>query len=372
MRPKILLFFEYGTLNGGEFSLLALLQRLHPAAFNFVAAVPGAGGLRERLLGLNIPCLPLCLRDAQGKKLPSKQVSDHLAGLIGQVAPDLAHANSLSMGRMLGRVAPPLSIPCTTHLRDIIKLSKAAIGDLNQNTGLIAVSHATRNYHIQQGLQANKVQVIHNGVDTEVFRPSPSSGTLRQELGLTDDAVLIASIGQICLRKGQTLLAQAAVSLAQTFPQLNYLLVGERYSQKQESVAYEDRIKQVFGAGAIEDRLFCLGFRDDVPRLLNEIDLLVHTAHQEPLGRVLLEAAACGRPIVATDVGGTREILSDGKSALLIPPNKVDALAKAIREMLQDRGRRRALAHQARQQVLEKFTISQAASQTRAFWESLL
>jgi glycosyltransferase involved in cell wall biosynthesis len=183
--------------------------------------------------------------------------------------------------------------------------------------------------------------------------------------------VLVASIGQICLRKGQTLLAQAAVSLAQAFPKVNYLLVGERYSRKQESVAYENRIRLIFRKGAIKDRLFCLGFRDDVPQLLNEIDLLVHAAHQEPLGRVLLEAAACGRAMVATDVGGTTEILSDGESALLIPPNNVNALTNAMRQLLQDCGLRHRLGRQARQQVLEKFTISPVASQTRAFWESL-
>ena len=372
MRPQILLFFEYGTLNGGEFSLLAVLQRLHPEAFEFVAAVPSASDLGKRLAGLNIPCLPLCLRDTQGKKLPSHETSAHLEDLIGQVSPDLVHANSLSMGRMLGRVATQLSIPCTAHLRDIINLSKAAIADLNQNTGLVAVSHATRDCHVQQGLRADKEKVIYNGVDTDVFSPNASSGILKQQLGLGDDTVLVASIGQICLRKGQTLLARAAVSLAQAFPEVNYLLVGERYSRKQESVAYENRIQQIFGESGIEDRLFCLGFRDDVPQLLNEIDLLVHTAHQEPLGRVLLEAAACGRAIVATDVGGTREILSDGKSAVLIPPNNVEALTLAIRDMLQDRERRQALGCQARQQVLRKFTISQAASQTRTFWESLL
>jgi len=371
-QPKILLFFEYGTLNGGEFSLLAVLEALGSETFEFVAAVPSTGRLTTRLGHLGIRTVPLRLRTPQGKKLSIAQVSSHLESLIKRISPDLVHANSLSMGRMLGRVAPQLSIPCTAHLRDIIRLSKAAVADLNQNTGLVAVSQATRAFHLEQGLQPHKLQVIHNGVDTSVFRPRRPTGTLRQDLGLSDRAILIANIGQICLRKGQTLLAQAAVSLAEAFPKAYYLFVGKRYSQKQESVAYEDEIKGVFRKGGIEHRLFSLGFRDDIPGLLNQIDLLVHTAHQEPLGRVLLEAAACGRAMVATEVGGTTEILTDRESALLVPPNNVDALAGAMRELLQDCALRHRLGRQARQQVIENFPLRTAAKRMRAFWESFL
>jgi len=372
LRPKILLFFEYGTLNGGEFSLLAMLETLAQEAFEFVAAVPTAGRLKTRLEQLGIHTVPLRLRDPQGKKHTVTQVNSHLDDLITQLSPDLVHANSLSMARMLGRITPHVSFPCTGHLRDIIKLSPKAIADLNQNAQLIAVSQATQTFHVEQGMRTDRVQVIHNGVDTDVFRPSPATGVLRQELGLSDRAVLIANIGQICLRKGQTLLAQAAVSLAEEFPEANYLFVGERYSQKQESVAYEDMLRRIFHEAGMEDRLFCLGFRDDIPLLLNEIDLLVHTAHQEPLGRVLLEAASCAQAIVATDVGGTAEILLDQGSALLVPPDNVDALTGAIRQMLLDRELRHSLGRQARKHAVENFALSTAAARVRSFWESYL
>jgi len=166
------------------------------------------------------------------------------------------------------------------------------------------------------------LQVIYNGVNTDLFRPAPATGILKQELGLSDSAVLVANIGQICLRKGQILLAQAAVSLAQELPEVRYLFIGQRHSQKAESVEYENTIRRTFRDAGIEDRLFCLGFRHDVPAILNEVDLVVHTAHQEPLGRVLLEAASCGRPIIATEVGGTAEILTDRASALLTNANR--------------------------------------------------
>jgi len=343
MRPKVLLFFEYATLNGGEFSMLAMLETLGQTEFEFVAAVPTSGMLTERLEQCGIQVLPLKLRDTQGQKLSIEQINSHLVELVRQVSPDIVHANSLSMGRMVGRIASQLPIRCTSHLRDIIRLNKTAVSDLNRNAGLIAVSNATKQFHVEQGILPGKLHVIYNGVNTELFRPTPSTGILKQELSLSDSAVLVANIGQICLRKGQTLLAQAAVSLAEEFPDANYLFIGQRHSQKQESIVYEKAIGLIFREAGIEERLKCLGFREDVPVILNEVDLLVHTAHQEPLGRVLLEAASCGQAIVATEVGGTAEILADQVSAVLVRPDDLKALTAAIRRTLTDRAFRAGL-----------------------------
>jgi glycosyltransferase involved in cell wall biosynthesis len=371
-RPKILLFFEYATLNGGEFSLLAMLEVLGQTEFELVAAAPTSGRLAGRLEQCGIEVLPLTLRDAQGQKRSIEQVNAHLVELVTRVAPDLVHSNSLAMGRMAGRIAAQLPMPCTSHLRDIIKLNKTAVSDLNRNAGLIAVSQATKQFHVDQGMAPDKVRVIYNGVNAELFRPTPATGILKQELGLSDSAVLLANIGQICLRKGQTLLARAAVSLAEEFPQAHYLFVGQRHSQKQESAAHEDAIHGIFRQAGMEDRLFCLGFREDVPVILNEINLLVHTAYQEPLGRVLLEAAFCGQAIVATDVGGTAEVLTDQVSAVLVRPDDLEALTAAIRKMLMERALRSRLGQQARTHALEKFSLPTATANLRKFWKSFL
>ena len=372
MRPRILLFFEYGTLNGGEFSLLAILQALKTSPFEFVAAAPIEGLLTQQLEQLGIQVHPLILRDQQGHKHSIEHINKHLLEIIQYISPDLVHSNSLAMGRMVGRIAPQLSIPCTAHLRDIIKLNAKTISDLNQNTGLVAVSKATQQFHVDQGLHSEKVQVIYNGIDTERFRPRTKTGQLKQSLGLSNESFLIANIGQICLRKGQTVLAQAVASLAREFPQINTLIIGQRHSQKHESIANENNIRSIFAKVGLDDRLFCLGTRDDIPMILNEIDLLVHTAHQEPLGRVLLEAAASAQAIVATDVGGTAEILTHQQSALLVRPNDPIAVASAIRQLITHTTSRQKLGHQAHQTILDKFSLSAATSQTVRFWESFL
>ncbi|MHC4355824.1 MAG: glycosyltransferase family 4 protein [Planctomycetota bacterium] len=371
-RPKVLLFFEYATLNGGEISMLATLEALGQTEFDFVAAAPASGMLTERLEQCRVRVLPLTLRNEQGRKRSIEQMNSHLVELVTRVAPDLVHSNSLAMGRMVGRIAAQLPIPCTSHLRDIIKLSKAAVSDLNRNAGLIAVSNATKQFHVEQGVLPEKLQVIYNGVDNELFRPAPATGFLKQELGLSDNAVLLVNIGQICLRKGQTVLARAAASPAEEFPEANYLFIGQRHSQKDESVGHENAIRRIFREAGIENRLFRLGFRHDIAAILNEVDLVVHTAHQEPLGRVLLEAASSGRPIIATDVGGTPEILEDGASALLVRPDDPDVLAAAIRRTLTEHELRISLGKQARTVAVERFSLPRAVENISAFWKSFL
>ena len=120
------------------------------------------------------------------------------------------------------------------------------------------------------------------------------------------------------------------------------------------------------------DRLHCVGYRDDVERLLNEADLLVHPAKQEPLGRVLLEAGAAGLPIVATAVGGTEEIVSDGVSARLVTPGDAERLAEAIVELAGDEVKRRRFAAAARKRIVRKFDAETAAAGLCEVWRQLL
>jgi len=116
-----------------------------------------------------------------------------------------------------------------------------------------------------------------------------------------------------------------------------------------------------------------LGVRSDVDRLLNEFTLLAHPARQEPLGRVLLEAAAAGVPVVATDVGGTREIFPpETGSACLVPPDDSAALAAAVGRLLKDADRRTAMGLAARLRAEQAFAAERAAEALAGHYEELI
>ncbi|QDV53762.1 Lipopolysaccharide core biosynthesis protein RfaG [Gimesia fumaroli] len=353
--------------------MLSVLARLHGQSFEFTAFCPAESLLAAQLSEQNIECHPVSFLDRAGQRLSREDVAAQLLPTLQVGGFDLLHANSLSMSRLTGALAPRWPVPCSGHLRDIMKLSKTTIRDLNQNQRLVAVSEATRTFHIAQGLAAERVTFCYNGVDVESFQPRPATGALKQELGLSNDARLCLTIGQLGLRKGQDILAEAAALLAAEGDQsTHFVLVGERHSQKQESIDYDRAITSAFEQPRLKGRLHRLGYREDIAWLMNEADLLVHPAKQEPLGRVLLEAIASGLPIVATDVGGTAEIVTHEKSALLVPPGDSGALATAIGRALKDSGFSRNLATAARARALECFTQEQASERLSVFWNDVL
>ena len=363
MACRVSVLFEFSTLNGGERSLLSLADLVRKAGVELIGLAPADGRLVEALAERGITHVPFAVRE-QPDTLPQR-----LAKTLADIDADLLHANSLAMGRNSGRLAPLIDRPCTTHLRDILNLSTTAIEVLNAHQRLIAVSHATRDFHIRQGVDPDRIHVVYNGIDPDCFTPRPATGWLRRELGLDENGLLVATIGQIALRKAQDVLALAA---ARVKSDLHYLVIGERYSKKAESQAFEESIFERFEAAGLGHRVHRLGYRDDVPALLTEIDILVHTAHQEPLGRVLLEGAASGCAILATRVGGTPEIIEDGVSGRLVPANDPEALASAMTELAADRSLRQQLGQQARQTVLDRFSPAASAAGLLQAWDQAL
>jgi glycosyltransferase involved in cell wall biosynthesis len=153
---------------------------------------------------------------------------------------------------------------------------------------------------------------------------------------------------------------------------VHWLIVGERTSNKAESHDFEVLLQSIAAEEPLAGRVHFLGSRTDVAHLLCECTLLVHAARQEPLGRVLLEAAACGLPIVATDVGGTREIFPiDSSAAFLVRPDSQLDLADAVLALMSDDNRRRALGIAARRRAESDFHIRTAAKRLTDLYREL-
>ena len=349
--------------------MLSTLPHIAAAGIRIQVAAPPTGDLAAELERRAIEHIPLDLCDARGQRLAQPAAREQIRAAILATRPDLVHANSLSIGRRLGRMADSLPVPSTSHLRDIIKLSGAGVRDLNCNSQLVAVSKATRNFHVAQGLDANRVAVIHNGIDVDRFARSGSvRESVRAELGIPDNAVVMLTAGQIGLRKGLDTLAAAAVAISQSVTGLHWLLAGERFSTKAESVEFERSVDQTFRSAEPQLTYHRLGWRSDLNRVMSAADVLVHTARQEPLGRVILEAAAAGLAIVATDVGGTSEIVRHGESALLVPPDAPVELADSVRRFVESSAERTQFGHAARQRIASQFQVGCCADALTEVW----
>jgi glycosyltransferase involved in cell wall biosynthesis len=346
-RSTALVLFEYASLNGGEMSFLSVAPFLS-SEFDIRACLLEEGPLQTQLQALSIP--HTLLRFAADSTQVEKRAT--LERMLRGLPLGLVHANSLSMTRLSAPLTRALGIPHFGHLRDIANISRKAIEDISQSERLLAVSQAVRDCYRTAGVPSEKLVVLHNGVSLGEFCPGSRSGPIRRELKL-GEAPVVVGIGQLGLRKGFDVWLAAATIIAEQLPDAVFLIAGEQHSQKAETTKHVHELRHRSQQGILAGRVKWLGRRDDIAQLLRESDLLLHCARQEPLGRVLLEALAVGKPIVATDVGGTREILprESWEFSLAQVDNVAELSSKAFhilnsKQLMEEMSRRHA-AHAA-------------------------
>ncbi len=317
---------EFSTLLGGERSLLTFLDHRRAADLEPVVVAPASGPLAAELESRGIERLdwpPGGRRDAEV-----------LAPQLGARGVRIIHGNSLMVADATLALGVELGLPAVNHSRDIMTLSRARAKRLGKLTAVIAVSDAVAHWLRELEVAEHRIHRVHNAVDREALERDVRPGALRSELGIARDAPLIGCVGQIALRKGQDLFLEAAVRLAGRVADARFVIAGARYSRKEESVEYEAGLKSRAARPPLAGRVHFLGYRTDAPSVISALDVLVVPSRQEPLSRVLIEALALGVPSVATDVGGTREIIEDQRTGLLVRPEDPAALAAAALRLL--------------------------------------
>jgi glycosyltransferase involved in cell wall biosynthesis len=226
----------------------------------------------------------------------------------------------------------------------------------------IAVSEANARYLIEEKqLPARKITVIHNGCDIERFDPDlpPPSG-LRESLGFGRvDPVLVVA-GRLEPQKGHRVLLDALPAVLHEFPQARLVCVGSGSLRSE----LEARVREL-GLG---DSLRFVGHQSNIPDWLALADLTVLPSFYEGLPLVAIESLCAGRPVVATAVDGTPEIVVNGETGITVPPGDPRALAQAVCRLLGDPMFRQRLARRGREWVLERFSAEQQIRRTEILY----
>ncbi len=224
----------------------------------------------------------------------------------------------------------------------------------------IAVSHASARYlRESKGIPAHKINVIHNGRDLSRFPPPSSQST---GLGLRDEPVILA-VARLDQQKGHRFLIDALGRLVHRWPRLLALFIGDG--------PLESVLKAQRDATGLGRHLRFLGYRADVEKYLAIADLVVLPSLYEGLPLVAIEALGAARPMVATEVDGTPEIIIDGQTGLLVPPGDSAALAAAIERLLNDAALAASLGANGRSFVERYFDIRMQVERTAALYREL-
>lgn len=372
MQPRRILYLSAcgNVRGGGEISLLLLIRNLDRARFSPVLALPERGNLESEAIRMEIP---YHFVDVPQLKSPLAPVSVPLAvtgmrKLIERENIDIVHANAATRGTFIaGLAAGRAGIPSVWHVRIIDSEGMMDKLLFSIYTKIITNSVATgAKFRRFKGFE-RKVTTVHNAVDLLDFHPSEPDLEARRSLGAGPDDILVGAVGRVVAYKGHSYLVEAADMLARDKAPwaalLRFAIVGDG--------PLLDKIKAQAASSAAADRITFTGHRNDIPAVMNALDIFVLPSDAEHFGRVAIEAMACGKPVIGTDAGGVPEIVIDGATGLLAPPMNSVALALAIGKLAADDATRAAFGAAGRVHVEKSFTVEHHVEAVQKIYEQL-
>lgn len=351
-------------MGGAEQSLLLLLEHLDRRRFWPALACndgPLAEAARKRGVPTWIVDMPKIRRRPTAPWSLARGALD-LVRLIRHEKIDIVHSNAMRASVYAAAAAQLARRPFVWHVRDIHteRLYLRLMRWLCDRA--IAISRA-----VAAPIPClNKVQVIYNGVDVVPF--DRASGQLfRAEIDVGPDQPLVGIVGRVWPWKGHRQFLAAVARVAPRHPQARFVVVGDVLFPAQQN--YLDELRAHTSELGLSDRVVFVGHRQDIPEVMAGLDLLVHASQAEPFGRVLIEAMAARRAVVAFADGGVPEIVVNGLTGLLVPSGDEAGLASAIDQLLMDPGRLRTMGRAGRRRVEQLFTVDQMARAVEAIYQ---
>nr|WP_224746747.1 glycosyltransferase [Pelovirga terrestris] len=210
---------------------------------------------------------------------------------------------------------------------------------------VVCVSENLKNFMITDvGVSASQIEVIHNGVNLSAFQVENKEKSVKKN----QDKLIIGTVARLSEPKDHGNLLRAFAEVVNKRPDVRLMLVGDGELRSD----IESMIQQL----GLKSYVDMLGRRSDIPELLVKMDIFVLPSKREGFPIAVLEAMACGKPVVATNVGGMSEIISNGEEGMIVPPENSDELAKAILKLVADEGLRTKIAVLGYQKVISSFS----------------
>jgi glycosyltransferase involved in cell wall biosynthesis len=369
---RVLYLIGGGEFGGAEQHLLGLVNNLDTHQFHPQVAVFYEGEFSARVRRLGIPITVLQSdRKALGGLNPVR-------GLIQDWRPHVIHTHGVR-ANLIGRLAnrqegSPAKLVTTVH--SILSLDypnvwkRLLFASFERATWpfvdhFILVSQAMKRDHLKKGLPESKLSVIHNAIELPE-RPTEHvpQTSLRELLGVGDDVTIVGTVARLHTVKGHTYLLKAIKQVVAERQDVVFPWIGD-------GDLYEALQKEARELG-VDRYIRMLGFRQDVPDLLPQLDLFVLPSLSEGLSVAILEALAVGVPVIATAVGGSPEVIDSGKDGLLVPPADPNALAESICLLVKDKELRTRLAKAGQEMVYRRFTLPRLVRETTDVYKKLL
>ncbi len=368
---NILFIHGIGEVGGAERELLLYMDELPSRGHEPTVICPEGGPLRGELAARGIRTAGAAFppwRKLAGiwKRFPSVWA---LRVLLEDLRPDLVHVNEFWWIPQTLRAMPRAlreGTPLVAHFRQDLPVEKVWQYELDRVDVVCAVSRRVAATLRAGGIDEHRIRVIHSGLGSEWFRPSTgrTRKAVREELGILDEGVAFVTVAHLFERKGYEPALRAFHAVVRASPGAHYIVVGTG------DMAHERRLRSLSGQLGVEGRVHFVGFQTDVRAYLEAADVYVQPSLMEGFGIAVVEAMACGRPVVASETGGLPDIVVDGVTGALVPPGDADRLARAMIELSADSPRRLAMGAAGQRRVAEHFSVGRMMAGLTAAYES--
>jgi glycosyltransferase involved in cell wall biosynthesis len=371
MQYRILILDNEFEMGGKEKKLFEFISRTDRSRFAIsVCCLKEGGYFKSRLEALGVPFHDRLLRHRYDA-LAFRGLEAVLRRERTQLIYTFGHPNTVIfsyLARMRGLAERfVVSYHATGDVHEGRQVPRYLLPLLRRADAILAVADTHRDFLANvEGLPREMIRVIHNGVDATVYHPgSPGErAEVRAELGLGGKDLVLMAVASLKPLKRLDLLLRAAAPLAKRHPATRVVLVGGGPDR--------DSLAALAAELGMEKQVVFAGVRDDVPRLLRAADALVLSSRTEAFPNAVLEAMASGLPVVTTDVGSVREMVEDGRSALVVPAEDEAKLRAAIEKLAGDADLRSAFGVRGRAIVDARFRIETMCAQREALFQELL
>ena len=381
-RIRVLTFLTIFALGGTEKQVVSTTERFDRTRFEpEFACFKRRGQLLEQVLGTGAPVTEFPVTSFFRLQTVRQQfaLARHLQRRHVQVMHSYnfyANVFALPAARFAG-------VPCiVASVRDTgvylsplqRRVHRAALSLADR---ILVNAEAVRDWLAGEGVDPARIVVVPNGLDADAYARRRGATSFRQELGLGPDARLVVVLARLNREKGLDCFVDAAARIAPQFPDTHFVVVGGDLAPRADGsipgeIAYRQELDERARRAGIADRVHFTGFREDVPNVLAETALSVLPSFSEGLSNTLLESMAAGVPIVATAVGGTPEVVEDGRCGLLVPPRDAGALADAMARVLGNELLAARLADAGRKRAVERHSFASTVAATQDLYLNIL
>ncbi len=334
----------------------------------FVVTFPKISKVSFRIAGLRL-FNPLALFADIAKLWPLTKV---LLGIIRKEKVDLLHTNSFT-AHLAGFLAARISRrPIIWHMRDLAREQSIFIRLVGKKfvDRIIFMSEAIKESFTVGGASGRNMEVVYDGLDPDLYFPSGDDNKFRKRFNFSSSVRLIGIVGRLVPCKGHRYFLEAAREIANEIEEVKFLIVGGNLPESQEENSYRE-IKYSIEKLRLRDRVILTGFQSNVTEVMNALDVLVCPSLAESFGMVVLEALACGTPVVASNVGGIPEILQHG-GGILVPPKDPESIAREVSRLLENPDERRRISIEGMKNVRENFPIERTVREIEGLYKEIL